>query len=152
MNDNYYYLCMACGEISPHDKWTQLRYDESGEPVAAIPGESDPIERCPICRWDHVDDSGNPGIYDGERDHLVAERRLQEADYKDGWLDRRRHTTDLAFWELFRAAGSRVHTVQAVFDGSPDDVVGYEIIHTPSGELRHRIGLREDGSLVLVLP
>jgi hypothetical protein len=87
---DYYYLCCNCGVITPYADWTAWfrdpEYDgpEVEAPLTPAPmGWQDPIMRCPSCSWDHVDDDSGPGIYDGTKAAMLAERtRLVVADYE----------------------------------------------------------------------
>jgi hypothetical protein len=92
MDPEYCYLCFNCGGIAPYTDWTFWEYDDDGLfLVPFAPGGSDPIERCPHCKWNHIDDDGNPGIQDGTREELLHERErwARDAFYEWGpdWSD-----------------------------------------------------------------
>lgn len=83
---DYHILCCNCGFITPWERWTLLKYEDD-ELVPVEPGDSDPIEQCPVCLWPHTDDDGNPGIYDGTYDTCVLERGEQSKVFQDHWND-----------------------------------------------------------------
>lgn len=89
---DYVILCLACGCIAPEPEWSYWQHDfESDADDAwrpARPGEGDPMMRCPSCGWEHIDDDGNPGIYDGT--NLEVRRYRQEIadDRVDDWVAR----------------------------------------------------------------
>lgn len=85
---DYHYLCCACGEISPHADWKLLKWDEERENLIPVDrGDGDPICRCPRCGHDHEDTDDNPGVYDGTRAEMEAERARIAADpvWADAW-------------------------------------------------------------------
>lgn len=93
MDDDYCYLCCNCGFITPFAKWTlwtwEEEWDESeGQKMIPAPkGMEDPICRCPVCQWNHLDDPGNPGMRDGTRAEC-EEARIEEAQaFEDHWND-----------------------------------------------------------------
>ena len=91
-DDRLYVLCCNCGTILPGwDAFEALIYDDEGERLIPAPeGWSDPLLRCPACKWLHTDDDGNPGMYDGTPAAMEAERERMlrdDPDYADHWRD-----------------------------------------------------------------
>ena len=85
---DYFYLCGNCGGIAPDDQFDALKYDDEG--YGLIPAErhdQDPILRCPHCRFEHADDDSSPGLWDGSREAVTAERNKLQSDpiYTDLW-------------------------------------------------------------------
>jgi hypothetical protein len=85
---DYHYLCLACGEVAPVDSFEALKHDlETGGLVPSLPGEMDPLLRCPHCRHLHTDDDGNPGLCAGSFDACESQRREWEGIYREYWED-----------------------------------------------------------------
>jgi hypothetical protein len=81
-------LCHACGSITPYDFWTLWRGNpETGVIEPAPVGWSDPIERCPVCSWDHIDDDSGPGVLDGDFETLARERAMVAPDFGESWVE-----------------------------------------------------------------
>lgn len=92
--EDYWYLCFNCGFITEFEKWEMLKWDEEHLNLIPSPeGEDDPICRCPVCKWDHIDDDSNPGIMDGTHGSLCVERERA----KDGWQDLWAETAEEVF-------------------------------------------------------
>lgn len=84
---DYWYLCFECGSMTVVRAWSFWKrdIDGDGDLIPAEDGDMDPICRCPTCGWDHVDDDSNPGIADGTRADVEAERKRALADWGDHW-------------------------------------------------------------------
>lgn len=86
---DYWYLCCECGKVTIGESWLAFNYNEAHEDETTpyeprlIPAESDPsVFRCPACGHDHEDNDSGPGVFDGTRENVIAERtRL----INDGW-------------------------------------------------------------------
>lgn len=88
---DYTYLCCACGEITPEEHWSYWARDDEGKLVPNPPGEEPAVSTCPACRWEHVDDDSNPGIYDGTLAENEKQRAELSADpvWADFWKEAR---------------------------------------------------------------
>ncbi|HWE81141.1 MAG TPA: ASCH domain-containing protein [Gaiellaceae bacterium] len=93
-------LCLNCGTITLSESWGYFQrndpdgedYDERhGDWRPSLPGEGDPMARCPSCSWEHEDTDGNPGIMDEYGPlallALDEERVKLEPEYRDQWAD-----------------------------------------------------------------
>jgi hypothetical protein len=50
-------------------------------------GEGDPMMRCPVCSWEHVDDDSGPGVFDGTFREVDDERDRLLPDFADLWTE-----------------------------------------------------------------
>lgn len=78
-------LCCVCGTVSMERDWTywQTADDEApdwnGEEWRpSLPGEGDPMMRCPACKWEHRDIDDGSGVYMGT---LAEMEQQHEADF-----------------------------------------------------------------------
>lgn len=87
-------LCGVCGTISLDRDWTywQANPDEATEEetpwVPSQPGESDPMARCPACKWEHRDTDDGSGFYIGTLAEMEAQREADEPECREWWADR----------------------------------------------------------------
>lgn len=79
--EDSFYLCFNCGEITPEAEWTYWQPDhdqEFGEaeyrPHGLLPTDSDALQKCPRCGEMHGDNYVGSGVQDGTRDQCEAER------------------------------------------------------------------------------
>lgn len=126
MTVDYFYLCCNCGGIAPADDFEALQWHEpedDPEPPDADgyrpsrPGETDPKLRCPLCKHVHIGDDWNPGLCDGTREQMQAERARLAADplWADAWTEHEPAPADCIatprrrYWALLLAGHSPRH-------------------------------------------
>lgn len=86
-----HHLCCVCGTISLERDWTYWHHnlDEATEEetpwVPARAGESDPMVRCPACKWEHRDTDDGSGYYEGTLAEMEAQRAEDEPDCAESW-------------------------------------------------------------------
>lgn len=82
-------LCCMCGTVSLERDWTYWQRDEEGEHWRlSLPGEGDPMMRCPACGWEHQDTDDGSGVYQGTLAEMEAQREEDSEFYSEWWADR----------------------------------------------------------------
>jgi hypothetical protein len=96
MPERWACLCCACGVVSLERDWTywQRSDDEAAdwngeEWRLSVPGEGDPMMRCPACGCEHTDTDDNPGVYTGTLAEMEAQRETDLAHFADQWEEAR---------------------------------------------------------------
>lgn len=92
-------LCFACGVVSLESEWQMFVSDQDADEFVPFTlsvedaearglDTSDPMMRCPVCGWLHVDDDGNPGMFFGSPSECRDERAVHAASDGPAWQDR----------------------------------------------------------------
>lgn len=86
-----HHLCCMCGTVSLASDWTywQQNMDEATEAetpwVPSKHGETDPMARCPVCKWEHRDTDDGSGYYMGTLNEMEEQREKDEHEYAEWW-------------------------------------------------------------------
>lgn len=81
-------LCCVCGTVSAEADWTYWQRDDEAEWRPQLPGEGDPMARCPACGWEHTDLDDGSGVYQGTLEQMEAQRAADLPEQGEWWAER----------------------------------------------------------------
>lgn len=93
MSEITHHLCCMCGTVSLESGWTywQQNPDEATEDetpwIPSKDGETDPMAKCPACKWEHRDTDDGSGFYMGTLAEMEEQRAKDEPEYAEWWAE-----------------------------------------------------------------